>query len=88
MARRKVRYTGDAICDPEAIWFLDYVIERGRTTLTKYWIDGNLAYRLSFPKPPEPYGYAGAILIPTFESRDGYLYLEWWNTNQPAGDVT
>jgi hypothetical protein len=84
--RRKVRYTGAAICDPDAIWFLDYVIEKGRTTLTKYFTNGELAYRLSFEKPPEPYGYPGGILIPTFKSVDGYLQFEWWNTNQSGFD--
>jgi hypothetical protein len=80
--RKKVRYTGDAICDPDAIWFLDYVIEKGRTTLTKYSANGDLIYRISFDKPKEPWGYAGGILIPTFKADIGYVQFEWWNTNQ------
>lgn len=84
--RKKVRYTGDAICDPDAIWFLDYVIEMGRTTLTKYSTAGDLVYRISFEKPKEPSGYAGGIIIPTFKAENGYLQFEWWNTNQSGWD--
>lgn len=84
--RKKVRYAGDAICDPDAIWFMDYVIENGRMVLTKYAINGDLIYRVSFEKPAEPWGFAGGILIPTFKAQDGYLYFEWWNTNQSGLD--
>jgi hypothetical protein len=80
--RKKVRYAGNAICDPDAIWFLDYVIEKGRTTLTKYSVNGDLIYKISFDKPKEPWGYAGAILVPTFKAENGYVHLEWWNTDQ------
>ncbi len=84
--RKKVRYAGDAICDPDAIWFLDYVIEKGRTSLTKYSITGDLIYRVSFEKPKEPWGYPGGIPIPTFKAEGGYLQFEWWNTNQSGRD--
>jgi hypothetical protein len=85
--RKKARYTGPAICDPEAIWFLDYRAERGRTTLTKYSAAGDLLYRLSFPNPPELYGFGGAILQPTFRAQDDYLLFEWWNTNQAGREM-
>lgn len=84
--RKKVRYTGNAICDPDAIWFLDYVIEKGRTTLTKYSTYGDFIYRISFEKPKEPMGYAGAIMITTFNAENGYLQFEWWNTSQSGLD--
>ncbi|MBX3646798.1 MAG: hypothetical protein KF853_05735 [Rhodocyclaceae bacterium] len=84
--RKKVRYTGNIICDPDAIWFLDYVIEKGRTTLTKYSIDGDLVYRLSFEKPTEPYGYSGGILMTSFKATNGFLQFEWWNTKQSGYD--
>lgn len=84
--RKKVRYTGFAICDPDAIWFQDYVAERGRMVLTKFTAKGDFQYRISFEKPPEPYGFAGGIMLPTFNARDGYLYFEWWNTDQSGWD--
>jgi hypothetical protein len=84
--RKKVRYTGTAICDPDAIWFEDYVIERGRMVLTKYSVTGDFIYRISFEQPPAPYGYAGALLMSTFKSSDGFLNFEWWNTSQSGRD--
>jgi len=84
--RKKVRYTGDALCEADAVWFMDYVIENGRMTLTKYSVGGDLIYRLSFDKPEEPYGYPGAILNPTFKEQNGYLSFEWWNTKQSGYD--
>ncbi len=85
--RKKVRYTGIAICDPDAIWFLDYVIEKGRTVLTKYSANGDLIYRVGFDKPIEPYGYPGGIIFRTFTVENGYLQFEWWNTNQSGRDM-
>jgi hypothetical protein len=85
--RKKARYTGPAICDADLVWFLDYPAERGRTTLTKYSVDGDLLYRLSFSNPPELHGFGGAILQPTFRAQDGYLLFEWWNTNQAGRDM-
>jgi len=84
--RRKVKRTVSRICDPEAVWFVDFVTERGRTVLTKYRVDGTFAYRVSFRNPPEYGGSRGGLLIPTFSVRDGYLYFEWWNTNQSGYD--
>jgi hypothetical protein len=84
--RKKVRYSGTAICDPDAIWFEDYVIEPGRMVLTKYSITGDLIYRISFEQPPTPYGYAGALMMSTFKSAGGFLNFEWWNTNQSGRD--
>jgi len=84
--RKKARYTGFAICDPDAIWFQDYVIEKGRMVLTKFTAQGDFQYRISFEKPIEPYGFAGGIMLPTFRAQDGYLYFDWWNTNQSGWD--
>ena len=80
--RKKARYTGDAICDPDAIWFEDYVSEEGRMVLTKFSAEGDFQYRISFQKPQEPYGYPGGIMMPTFSARDGYLYFDWLNSKQ------
>lgn len=84
--RKKVRHTGNAICDQDAIWFIDYVIEMGRTTLTKYSTGGDLIYRVSFEKPNEPSGFLGGIIGPTFKAENGYLQFEWWNTNGSGWD--
>jgi hypothetical protein len=80
--RKKARYTGDAICDPDAIWFEDYASEKGRMVLTKFTTEGDFQYRISFQKPQEPYGFPGGIMMPTFSAKDGFLYFEWWNTTQ------
>lgn len=84
--RKKARHTGNAFCDDDAIWFLDYVIEKGRMTLTKYSTTGDLIYRVSFAKPNEPSGFPGHVMIPTFKAENGYVRFEWWNTNQSGWD--
>ncbi|MBI3431849.1 MAG: hypothetical protein HY018_06555 [Hydrogenophilales bacterium] len=85
--RKKARYAGDVICDSDAIWFLDYVAESGRVTLTKFAINGDFRYRLSLEKPKPLYGFRGFIDIPTFQAKDGYLQFEWWDVTQSGGDM-
>lgn len=83
--RKKVRISSmNAFCDPDALWFLDYVAEEGNVVVTKYRINGDLAYRLSFKKPSSIPGYMGGIPISTFEAEGGFLRFEWWETNHSA----
>lgn len=84
--RKKAKHTGNTFCDEDAIWFLDYVIEKGRMTVTKYSTTGDLIYRVSFPKPNEPQGFQGHIMLPTFKVENGYVRFEWWNSNQSGSD--
>lgn len=80
--RKKARIAGSTLCDADAIWFEDYVGERGRVVLTKFSAQGDFQYRISFEKPPEPGGFAGGIMQPTFRAENGYLYFEWWSMSQ------
>lgn len=84
--RKKAKHTGHAFCDEDAIWFLDYAIEKGRLILTKYSPTGDLSYQVSFAKPNEPAGFQGHIMIPTFRADNGYVRFEWWNTKQSGWD--
>lgn len=77
--RIKVKRNHNEFCDPDVIWFLDYVIEKGNMVITKYSINGNFIYRASFPKPTE-----GFILSPTIKASDGYLEFEWWDAETSA----
>lgn len=77
--RKKVRRNHNEFCDPDVIWFLDYVIEKDRMVITKYSINGDFIYRLSFRKPSE-----GFILSPTLKSENGYLNFEWWDADTSA----
>lgn len=79
---KKARDSGSIFCDAEMIWFVDYGQDRQRVALTKFTIRGDFVYRLSFDKPDAPGGYLGGIMQPTFCAENGYLYFEWWNTNQ------
>lgn len=82
--RKKARYTGDAFCDPDALWFLDYATEWGKVSITKYSPEGDWLYRVSFAKPSSD--YLGAVMIPTFREKDGYLNFEWWETRESGQD--
>jgi hypothetical protein len=73
---------GSIFCDAEMMWFVDYGQNRQRVILTKFTIRGDFVYKLSFQKPDAPGGYLGGIMQPTFQVKNGYLYFEWWNTNQ------
>lgn len=83
--RNRAGYTGDAICDPNAIWLVDNRTENGSTTLWKYTITGDFVYRISFKRPANPFHYAG-IMMSTFKAEDGYLRFEWWGPGQPSED--
>lgn len=84
--RKKARYTGEVLCEAEALWFFDYAAERGKMILTKYTATGDLVYRISFDKPAPIYGFAGHIMNPTFKEEAGYLHFDWWDSNQSGND--
>lgn len=85
--QKKFRVTGPLICDTDAVWAFDYVVEKGRLVIAKYKSNGDLAYRISFAKPDEPGWYLGSIMQPTLKSENGYLFFEWWNLNHSGHDV-
>jgi hypothetical protein len=80
--RKKARYSSSTFCDQGNLWFVDYGQDRRLVFIAKFSIQGDFLYRLSFNKPDTPGGYLGGILQPTFRAEDGYLYFEWWNTEQ------
>jgi hypothetical protein len=84
--RKKARYTGEVLCEAEALWFFDYAAERGKMILTKYTAAGDLVYRISFDKPAPIYGFAGHIMSPTFKEEAGFLNFDWWDSNQAGND--
>ena len=75
-------YSGNRLCDNNALWTMDYVAEPGRMVIIKAGPAGDVIYRISFERPTELYGYMGHLMPPTFKNENGYLYFEWWNTNQ------
>lgn len=79
-------YTGNQICDADTIWMMDYVAERGRMVLIKVSPAGEVIYRISFEKPNELMGFMGGIMSPTLKAKDGYVYFDWWNSNQSGGN--
>ncbi len=80
--KKVTAYTGNRLCDANAFWAMDYVAERGRMVIIKASPAGDVIYRISFDRPAEIYGYMGHLMPPTFKTEKGYLYFEWWNTNQ------
>lgn len=84
--RKKARYTGEVLCEAEALWFFDYAAERGKMILTKYTPAGDLVYRISFDKPAPIYGFAGHIMNPTLKAEAGYLNFDWWDSDQAGRD--
>ena len=84
--RKKARYTGEVLCEAEALWFFDYAAERGKMILTKYTAAGDLIYRISFDKPAPMHGFAGHIMNPTFKEEAGNLNFDWWDSNQAGND--
>jgi len=82
--RKKARYTGPALCDEDAVWIFDYVIEKDRTVIAKYSPEGDLAYRASFPKPPSPYGTSGGVMFGTWRAENGAVTFDWVSSNRPG----
>lgn len=70
------------ICDKDAIWFIARKEEVNNIVLTKFSINGDLIYRVIFPKPEDASGFFGAtyrgmIMEPTLRSENGYIYFDW-----------
>jgi hypothetical protein len=78
----KAKFTGGILCNTDAIWFTDYVIEKGRVVLTKFTTTGNFIYRLSFARPDTQKFYEGYIVQSSFKSDGKYLTFDWWNSDQ------
>lgn len=78
----KAKFTGQVLCNSDAIWFTDYVIEKGRVVLSKFTIKGDFIYRLSFARPDTQVFHDGYIVQSTFKSDGTYLAFDWWNSNQ------
>ncbi len=78
----KAKFTGQILCNTDAIWFSDYVIEKGRVVLTKFTTTGNFIHRLSFIRPDTQKFHDGYIVQSTFKSDGKYLTFDWWNSNQ------
>ncbi len=79
---KKARDTSQTFCDDSSLWFSDYVTESNRVVLTKFALNGDFVYRLSFAKPEGAGDFPGFVLQPTFRSETGYLHFEWWNARQ------
>ena len=80
--KNKARLSGQVLCNARAIWFTDYVIEKGRVVLSKFSTNGDFIYRLSFTRPDTTMFYEGYIVQSTFQSDGNYLTFEWWNSEQ------
>jgi hypothetical protein len=83
---KKARDSGASFCNTEAIWFTEYATDPRYVILTKFTVAGDFVYRIGFERPDTPSHYLGHIMQPTFREDDGYLYFEWWNTNQSGWD--
>lgn len=83
---KKARDTGQIFCSTDAIWFFDYAVEPSYTVVSKFSTMGDFIYRAHFKTPDSLSGFPGGILQPTFRAEDGYLYFEWWNTDQSGWD--
>jgi hypothetical protein len=74
------------ICDIDAVWIIDYVIEQDRTVLVKANAAGDVLYRISFEKPAGSNSYGSGIAQASFRTERGYLYFEWWNSSGSGMD--
>jgi len=84
---RKARGFEPLFCNERFLWFTDYdPTDRVHAILTKFAHDGELVYRLKFEKPDEPKHFSGHFMRTTMRAEGGYLYFEWWNTNQSGWD--
>jgi len=83
-ASKKAQRSAQIVCDSDAIWFVDY--ERDLVTLTKFAINGDFAYRIGFQRLANINGHYGGFLQKSFRAENGYLYFEWWTTEQSGWD--
>jgi hypothetical protein len=84
--QKKVPYNKDNLrtgvhrmCNKNYILYYAHLEIPDKMVVTKYTLDGNLLYRISFKKPEELKGFTGYINTPSLESKNGYLNFEWWH---------
>ncbi|HIJ89565.1 MAG: formylglycine-generating enzyme family protein [Desulfobulbaceae bacterium] len=70
-------FAASRICGEEGVWFLALREQPGKLVLTKYTTSGDFLYRISFQKPEDLSGYAGAMDTSSLHSENGYLYFDW-----------
>jgi hypothetical protein len=80
--QHKARVTGPQLCDPDAVWFFDYVSMRGHAILTKFDLQGNLLYRISFARPSDQV----FIREPSLHAKDATIEFEWWTGDNSGSD--
>ena len=84
---RKARGFEPSFCDERFVWFLDYdPADQAHLHISKFTHDGTFVYRLKFAMPDRPHNFSGHFMRPTLRAESGYLYGEWWNTNQSGYD--
>jgi hypothetical protein len=84
--RKKIRATGELLCETDGLWAFDYAAENGKMIVTRYSAVGDLQYRVYFDRPSPIYGFQGHIMSPTLKVQAGYLYFDWWDSNQAGHD--
>lgn len=80
--QHKARVTGPQLCDLDAVWFFDYASMRGHAILTKFDLQGNLLYKISFVRPSDQV----AIREPSLHAKDGTIEFEWWTGDNSGSD--
>lgn len=74
------------ICDDDALWAIDYVVERGRVVLIKANSMGDVLYRISFESLARSGAYSGSISQSSLREEGGYAYFDWWDSTQSGTD--
>lgn len=64
------------LCD-EYVWFVTHQEEPGKIVISKFTINGDQVYRISFRNPDRVEGFRGYLRIPSLRSEEGYLYFDW-----------
>lgn len=87
-AKKKVRPESLFWCTDDSLWFHGQSRDRSRIKILKYTNAGDLVYSIEFERPISPGKYQdlGAVLPTTLREEGGYLYFEWWETNQSGYD--
>jgi hypothetical protein len=83
--KKKARNTYTQMCDESSIWFFSGDAP-GYLYITRFTHSGELLYRVRFARPVEDQQFPGGTRRSTIRSEGGYVYFEWWHTQQSGYD--
>ena len=86
-ATHRMQRSSQELCDADAVWALNYGLNRQQVAVKKYAATGELLWDVRVQRPAPVEGSDGRILAGTLHQKDGFVYFEWLNQDGSGWDL-